>query len=51
MIVCWDYLQLGTPSDVIEKGNTAEELRQLEEEVNDLSVKEKMVAGAVISAA
>jgi hypothetical protein len=50
VIVCWDYLQLGTPSDVIANENT-EELRRLEEQVNDLRVKEKMVAGAVISAA
>jgi hypothetical protein len=51
VIVCWDYLQLGTPSDVVEKGNTEEEVMRVEEQVNDLSVKEKMVAGAVISAA
>jgi hypothetical protein len=51
VIVCWDYLQLGTPSDVIANENTEEELRRLEEQVNDLRVKEKMVAGAVISAA
>ncbi|EHK99536.1 putative Apoptosis-inducing factor like protein A [Glarea lozoyensis 74030] len=50
-MICWNYLQLGTPSAEIEKGNTEKDIQILEEQVNDLSVKEKMIAGAVISAA